>query len=77
MIRMADFSDEQIHVLQDLAEAGGSLVVSTDVVRGAVIGLLVGGLIHPDSVEIGRLDIRLTEKGWNAVRALRSARSEI
>ena len=74
---MADFSDEQIHVLQDLAEAGGSLVVSTDVVRGAVIGLLVGGLIHPDSVEIGRLDIRLTEKGWNAVRALRSARSEI
>jgi hypothetical protein len=67
---MAEFSDEQVHILVDLAAAAGSMVVSTDVVRGPLIGLWLKGLVRSNAVSIGHLELHLTETGWQAANGL-------
>jgi hypothetical protein len=67
---MVEFSDEQIRILRDLATAGGSMVVPTDVVRGPLIGLWGQGLVRSHAVEIGRLELHLTDQGWQAANDL-------
>lgn len=67
---MSEFSNEQIHVLCDLAAAEGSLIISADVVRGPVIDLWLGGLIRSNAITFGQLELYLTEQGWEAVKRI-------
>ena len=67
---MTKYSDEQLSVIRDLAAAGGAMVVSTDVMRGPVIALWLEGLVRSSAVEIGRLELHLTDKGWLVVKDL-------
>lgn len=69
---MRELSDEQVRILCDLAAAAGSMIVSTDVVRGPVVDLWLQGLVRSNAVRIGQLELHLTEKGWEAAKALSS-----
>lgn len=69
---MTELSDEQGHILSDLAAAAGSMVVSMDVVRGPLIGLWNRGLVRSNMITIGHLELHLTERGWEAAKAFAS-----
>lgn len=67
---MPKLTPEQECVLRDLAAAGGSRVVPMDVFRGVVIALWTECYIRSAAVELGKLEIHLTEKGWALARQL-------
>lgn len=69
---MSGYSDEQLNIIEDIAINGGSMVVPMDVVRGPVIALYIAGIIDVTDVQIGRLELRLTEKGWSAAQDVAS-----
>lgn len=65
---MTELSDEQVRILGDLASSAGSMIVSTDVVRGPLIDLWVRGLVRSNAVKVGHLELHLTAKGWQVAK---------